>query len=223
MTEQELLLHRIHDKQPINQEEIIISPITGDGNCFYRAISLYFTNEQTNHKIIREIIYEAAKEYKEDIKPFFLTGISDEILADAKLENYIEKIKNDSFYAGIIELSLAAKIFYKTIIVYSNEENNDYDESNKKENFYKNESDKMQNIKDNNFKDSLGDSETKIDPIKYTHLTTIEKPNEKFESLEEIILLIYDPRIKHFSLVLTKDIDFNQKGNLKNKKYEYYE
>ena len=137
MIEQELLLHRIHDKQPINQEEINISPITGDGNCFYRSISLYFTNEQTNHKIIREIIYEAAKEYKEDIKPFFLTGISDEILADAKLENYIEKIKSDSFYAGIIELSLAAKIFYKTIIVYSNEENNDYDESNKKENFYK--------------------------------------------------------------------------------------
>ena len=73
----------------------------------------------------------------------------------------------------------------------------------------------MQNIKDNNYKDNLGDSEIKIDPIKYTHLTTIEKPNEKFVSLKEIILLIYDPRIKHFSLVLTKDIDFNQKGKLK--------
>ena len=150
MIEQELFFHKSWDKQLINQEEIIISPIIGDGNCFYRSISLYLINEQTNHKIIREIIYEAAKESKENLKPFFLTGISGDILADAKLENYIEKIKNESFYAGIIELSLASNIFHKTIIVYSNEENNDYDESNKKENISKNALIKIQNTKDSN-------------------------------------------------------------------------
>jgi len=53
--------------------------------------SLYLTNGQSNHKIIREIVYEVEKEYKENLKPFFLTGISDDILVDAKLENYIEK------------------------------------------------------------------------------------------------------------------------------------
>ena len=45
MIEQEILLHKIRDKQPINQEEIIVSPIIGNGNCFYRSISLYLINE----------------------------------------------------------------------------------------------------------------------------------------------------------------------------------
>ena len=59
-----------NDKKPINQEEIIISPIIGD-NCFCSSISLYLINEQSSHKIIREIIYEEAKECKENLKPFF--------------------------------------------------------------------------------------------------------------------------------------------------------
>ena len=71
MIEQKILLHKIQNKQTINQDEIIISPIIGDGNCFYRSISLHLTNEQSNHKIIREFIYEAAKECKENLKPFF--------------------------------------------------------------------------------------------------------------------------------------------------------
>ena len=136
MIEQKILLNKIRNKQPINQEEIIITPILGDGNCFYRSISLYLTNEQSNHKIIREIIYEAAKERKEDLKPFFLTGIADDILTDAKLENYIELIKNDSFYAGIIELSLAANIFQKTIIVYLDDKSIDIAEIKQKEHFF---------------------------------------------------------------------------------------
>ena len=125
MIEQEILLHKTSDKQPINQEEIIVSPIIGDGNCFYRSISLYLTNKHSNHKIIREIIYETTKQCKENLKPFFLTGIADDILIDAKLENYIELIKTDSFYAVIIELSLDVNIFQKTIIVYLNEKKSD--------------------------------------------------------------------------------------------------
>ena len=84
-----------------------------DGNFFYRAFSLYLTNDQTNHKIIREIIYETAKESKEFIKPFFLIGISDNVLEDPKLDNYLEIIKNDSFFTWIIEISLATNIFHK--------------------------------------------------------------------------------------------------------------
>ena len=58
-------------------------------------------------------------------------GLSDNILADEKLENYIEKIKNDKFYAGIIELSIAAKIFDRTIIVCSIEEKIEKSEASK--------------------------------------------------------------------------------------------
>ena len=52
-----------------------------------------------------------------------------------------------------------------------------------------------------------------------SHLTTIEKPNEKLESLEDIILLLYESQIKHFSLIKTKDIKTNIKFySTKNKK-----
>ena len=76
------------------------------------------------------------------------------------------------------------------------------------------------NTIDNICEDSLEDSKTKTEPIKYSHLTTIEKPNEKFESLEDIILLLYERQIKHFSLILTKDIKTNIKFNSpKNEEY----
>ena len=55
----------------LNPEEVIISPVAGDDNCLYRAISLYLTNVETNYKIIREIVYEAAMENKEILKPYF--------------------------------------------------------------------------------------------------------------------------------------------------------
>ena len=116
------ILQSILEKKPLIPEDVIISPIEGDGNCFYRALSLYLTNDQSNYNIIREIIYEASKENKESLKPYFLSGLSDNILADEKLENYIEKIKNDKFYGGIILLSLAEKIFDRTIVVYSIED-----------------------------------------------------------------------------------------------------
>ena len=53
----------------------------GDVNCFYRALSLYFTNNEVNYTFIREIIYNTANENKEFIKPFFLKGINDVVLA----------------------------------------------------------------------------------------------------------------------------------------------
>ena len=52
-------------------DEVIIAPIIGDGNCFYKALCLFLTNEQSNHKIIREVIYKSAKEKKELLKLFF--------------------------------------------------------------------------------------------------------------------------------------------------------
>ena len=56
--------------------------------------------------------------------------------------NILDNIKNDSFYAGIIEISLITNIFHKTIIVYSIEEQNDNDESNGIEINFNLESDK---------------------------------------------------------------------------------
>ena len=74
----------------LSLEEVIIQPVYEDWKCFYRAISLYFTNDEAKYKIIREIIYETAKETKENLKPNFLNELYDNILADYKVENQIE-------------------------------------------------------------------------------------------------------------------------------------
>ena len=52
---------------------MIIAPVKGDGNCFYRALTLYLTNDEKNCKTLRELIYNNAVENKVFIKPFFLT------------------------------------------------------------------------------------------------------------------------------------------------------
>ena len=122
METSENIISKIVNKKPIKPNDVVVAPVNKDGNCFYRALSLFFTNSEGNHKIIRDIIYNVAIINKEFIKPFFLTGLEDDILADHKLENYIERIKNDGLYAGIIEISLATIIFNYTIIIYSVEE-----------------------------------------------------------------------------------------------------
>ena len=50
----------------LEKEDYIKVNIHKDGNCFFRAISVYFTDTQENHEIIREIISKYAMENKEE-------------------------------------------------------------------------------------------------------------------------------------------------------------
>lgn len=218
MIEQDVLFQKPLNKEALDPTEVIISLVDRNGNYFYRALSLYLTNDQTHYKIIRKIIYQAAKESREFLKPFFLTDTSDDVLVKSKSDNYIEKMKKDSFYAGIIELSIATRIFEKTIIVYSKEEQSINQE------IIKNE--KILNtkyyLKIEGIKKCLNEKVGDIGKsIIYNHLTTIEKPNERFDKLNNIIALLYDRNLRHFSLILTqkKDIpDIPEKIRNKNDK-----
>lgn len=218
MIEQDVLFQKPLNKEALDPTEVIISLVDRNGNYFYRALSLYLTNDQTHYKIIRKIIYQAAKESREFLKPFFLTDTSDDVLVKSKSDNYIEKMKKDSFYAGIIELSIATRIFEKTIIVYSKEEQSINQEIIKNEKilntkYYL----KIEGIK-KCLNEKVGDI---LKSIIYNHLTTIEKPNERFDKLNNIIALLYDRNLRHFSLILTqkKDIpDIPEKIRNKNDK-----
>jgi hypothetical protein len=56
MKKEKSIIKKVLDKKPLNPEEVIISPIYGDGNCFYRALSLYLT--MINHIIkLQEILF----------------------------------------------------------------------------------------------------------------------------------------------------------------------
>lgn len=45
----------------------------GDGNCYFRTLSLYFTQAQPYYEFFREQIYNGAKENLNDIKEFFIS------------------------------------------------------------------------------------------------------------------------------------------------------
>ena len=50
----------------------MIAQVIGDGNCFYKALSLYLTNNEVNYKNKREIRYNAAIENNEFISLSYL-------------------------------------------------------------------------------------------------------------------------------------------------------
>jgi hypothetical protein len=81
-------------------------------------LSLYFTNDEMHYAFFREQIYLAAKNNIIELKEFFIEDKNDPILANNKIEAYIEQIKENKFLAGVVEIYIAAKIFNIIIAVY---------------------------------------------------------------------------------------------------------
>ena len=105
--------HKPLKKDLVNEYEVI-----GDGNCYYRVLSLYFTNDESYFNFFREQIYFSAKDNINLLKEFFINDKNDEILCDNKLKGYINKIKDNKFFAGNIEIYLTTKIFDINIALY---------------------------------------------------------------------------------------------------------
>ena len=114
------------------------------------------------------------------------------------MEGYINQIKNNYFFAGIIEISMASLIFNKNIIIYKTNYNSN------------------QNI--------LNDGEN----AEYYHLFTTDNDNsdiDKINILDHPILLLFDEQINHYSLLLynnkknnIEDIN-NSKNKINNENY----
>ena len=69
------LYHKVLKKEIIYKNEIIILNVIGDGNCYFRNLSLYFTNNENYHIFFRELLYIYINKNKEDIikeNPFHL-------------------------------------------------------------------------------------------------------------------------------------------------------
>ena len=92
-------------------------PIGMDGNCFYRSVSFFLFRDENYFKLIRETLYEFIKK-KENI----LLGEHEYIDYFGKLyplKDYINLIKNNSFYAGDLEIAQSVYCFKFNIAVYS--------------------------------------------------------------------------------------------------------
>ena len=67
----EIILDLIKNRRNIPRSLIDFIEITGDGNCLYRATSYYLNQSKEKYKEIRELVYNEAKNNKEELKPFF--------------------------------------------------------------------------------------------------------------------------------------------------------
>ena len=86
-----------------------------DENCFYRTLSLFFTNYDSYYNFFLEQIYFSYKNNLNVLKEFFVDQNKDPILENNKLDGYIEKIMQNNCSSGNIEISIASKNFQITI------------------------------------------------------------------------------------------------------------
>lgn len=101
-----------HYNLPPNIIDLIT--ITADGNCFYRAVSVFFDGEEDFYKNYRKEIYLSAIEKKNDFPNIRINTNTGEMF----LYDYIDTIKYNGVYAGDFEISILYKIKNINIAIY---------------------------------------------------------------------------------------------------------
>ena len=114
----EKIFKDIKEHKSLNKDICEVIDVGRDGNCFYRSLSKYFTKDESYYNFFIKQIYSAALVNFEYLKEFFYTDQADTILVNNKIDGYVDKIKEDGFFAGIIELYLEVKILNINIAVY---------------------------------------------------------------------------------------------------------
>ena len=126
----EKIIQLVKNNLNIPKQDVIYHKIKKDGNYWYRVLAKYFTDDENNHKIYRQLIYNAAKNNKESFSPFFLPieEGADEIIVNLKYDNYIEEITQDKFFAGNIEIAISSILFNLNISIYklTEQQDNEY-------------------------------------------------------------------------------------------------
>ena len=109
------------------KKNIINKKITADGNCFYNSISYYYHQTEEYNHYYRELIYNACLNSIDEIKEFMVSdyeGEMNDIDRTNKAINYVNNIKNNSYWAGDIEINKMALLLEVNILCYTEDENN---------------------------------------------------------------------------------------------------
>ena len=82
MSKRERILDLIKHRRNIPISLIDFIDITGDGNCLFRATSYFLYGNEDQYKEIRKLVYQEAKNNKEELKPFFFEDTADDTLVN---------------------------------------------------------------------------------------------------------------------------------------------
>ena len=118
----------LFNNQIYENEFFDIIPIIGDGNCFYRAISYYFNKDENQYPNLRNTTYNYVKNnltqfyeycYVEN-NTYYIDIEEEQKVHKYILDDYVENIKKNGFFAGFIEINAMSILINRPIIILEN-------------------------------------------------------------------------------------------------------
>ena len=85
------LLEIIRNHKELNKDFIDIKDVQKDGNCYYRTLSLYFTDNESKYPFFRHQIYLVALNDIDNLKEFFIDNVKDLILENNHIDAIFKK------------------------------------------------------------------------------------------------------------------------------------
>jgi OTU domain-containing protein 3 len=84
--------------------------MTGDGNCFFRAIADQLEGDEEQHAEYRKKVVDYLEEHREDFEPF--------LEEDVTFEEYCSTMRQDGTWAGHMELQATSLVTESDICIH---------------------------------------------------------------------------------------------------------
>ena len=91
--------------------------IVKDGNCYFRSLSFFNTGKEKYFSFFRHLLYLYCKNNSLNDKYTDMHTLLNEKFVE--INDYIDYIKNNQFYAGDFEISESCKLFKINILKYT--------------------------------------------------------------------------------------------------------
>ena len=110
------LYHNIVNHINIDQNNVAEISVSKDGNCFYNNLSLFFTNTEKYNNFFRYTLFKYCKDNAKEIfsgNPY-VTYFGNVV----ETKNYLQRIKENYFWAGDVEITHSMYLFNINIAIY---------------------------------------------------------------------------------------------------------
>jgi hypothetical protein len=104
-----------------NEGEREIIEMVADGNCLFRSISHQLYNDYgQKHDVVRHDICTYLEENEDDFKVYLLLEDSNDGDDVCDFDDYIDQMRMDGEWGGDVEIVGAARLYKRTITIFSN-------------------------------------------------------------------------------------------------------